>query len=80
MISTYHINEQELTVEFLKSIKSLFKNKKLTVTIAEEIDETDYLLASQANSKHLQKSISDLENGKGTEFSIAQLKKMASAK
>ena len=80
MISTYHINEKELTAEFLKNIKSLFKNKTLTLTIAEEMDTTDYLLASPANKKHIQKSTSDLQKGKGTEMTIAQLKKFANSK
>jgi len=80
MISTYHVNENELTVEFLKNIKSLFKNKRLTVTIAEEIDTTDYLLASTANKKHLQKATSDLQKGRGTEMTIAQLKKFGKKK
>ncbi|MFM2225548.1 MAG: hypothetical protein RJA07_1750 [Bacteroidota bacterium] len=75
MNSTYHISEKELTIEFLKTIKALFKNKNLTVSITEEIDATDYLLASEANKKHLQKSTSDLQKGKGKEFTAAQLKK-----
>ena len=80
MVSTYHIDEKELTVEFLKSIKAHFKNKKLTVTIAEEIDTTEYLLASPANKKHLLKANSDLQKGKGKEFTASQLKKFASGK
>ena len=80
MISTYHITEKELTADFLKSIKSLFKNKSLTLTIAEEMDTTEYLLASPANKKHLQKSIAELEKGKGTIMTIDELKKFASSK
>jgi hypothetical protein len=80
MTSTYHISEKELTVEFLKNIKTLFKNKKLTVSISEEIDATDYLLASDANKKHLQKASTDLQKGKGKELTIAELKKFASSK
>jgi len=80
MISTYHINEKELTVEFLKNIKSHFKNKALTVTIAEEMDTTDYLLASPANKKHLEKATKNLQKGKGKEFTVAELKKFANSK
>ena len=80
MISTYHINEKELTVEFLKNIKSLFKNKSITLTISEEIDTTQYLTTSEANKKHLDRAIGDLEKGKGKEMTISQLKKFASDK
>jgi hypothetical protein len=80
MISTYHINEKELTAEFLKNIKSIFKNKTLTLTIAEEIDTTEYLLTSAANKIQLQKATSDLQKGKGKEMTVAQLKKFATSK
>jgi hypothetical protein len=80
MISTYHINEKELTKEFLKNIKSLFKNKAITLTIAEEMDTTEYLLASPANKKHLLKSMADLKKGKGIVMTTDQIKKFASSK
>lgn len=80
MISTYHITEEELTADFLKNIKSLFKNKRLTVTISEEIDTTEYLLASDANKKHIQKASSDLQKGKGKKFTVDQLKRFANTK
>jgi antitoxin YefM len=80
MISTYHITEKELTEKFLKNIKSLFKNKAITLTISEEIDTTDYLLSSPANKKHLLKSIADLKKGKGIVMTTEELKKFASSK
>jgi hypothetical protein len=78
MISTYHINEKELTKEFLKNIKSLLKNK--SITLAEELDTTEYLLASTANKKHLQKATTDLQKGKGKVMTLDQLKKFANSK
>jgi hypothetical protein len=80
MISTYHINEKELTKELLKNIKSLLKNKSITLTIAEELDTTEYLLASTANKKHLQKATTDLQKGKGKVMTLDQLKKFANSK
>ena len=80
MTTVYHLTENELSSEFLKTVKSLFKNKKLTITIAEEIDETEYLLSNAANKKHLQKSITDLRSGKGKVFSIEELKLFAANK
>ena len=77
MTSTYYITEKELNDTFLKSIKALFKNKKITLTISESIDETEYLLSSEENRKNVKKSMKQLESGKGIEFSISDLKKFA---
>ncbi|MEJ7679593.1 MAG: hypothetical protein WKG06_17375 [Segetibacter sp.] len=51
------MKEEELNEEFLEAVKKLFKNKRLTISIAEEIDETAYLLNSSANLKRLQESV-----------------------
>jgi len=34
-------------------LKNQFRNKKIQLTIAEAIDETDYLLSNPNNAKHL---------------------------
>ena len=63
----------ELTVEVINSIKAAFKNKTINITVSEAMDETDYLLASPANKAHLEKSIKELEEGKGVVFTIEEL-------
>ena len=60
----YHLEESDLNISFLKSLKSLFKNQKLTIVVDNsQQDETEYLLDNPVNSKRLLQSISNIENG-----------------
>ena len=73
MTTTYHLNVNELSIELLNSIKAAFKDKTIDITVSEAMDETDYLLSSKANKEHLQRSLSDLEDGKGIVFTLEDL-------
>jgi hypothetical protein len=75
MITTYQMDVNELSVEVINSIKAAFKNKTINITVSEAMDETDYLLSSPANKAHLQRSITELEEGKGVVFTIEELQK-----
>jgi len=68
MYTTYHLKEEELNEEFLESVKKLFKNKRLTISVSEEIDETAYLLNSSANLKRLEESVDQVKSGQVKEF------------
>jgi hypothetical protein len=62
MVSTFQINESELDNNFVKALKTLFKNRNLTLTIeADEVDTTEYLLSNSVNKERLLKSV---ENAK----------------
>ncbi|MCW3126312.1 MAG: hypothetical protein JWO03_1970 [Bacteroidetes bacterium] len=74
--TTLHINTQELNEDVIASIKTMFGKKNLEIVISEAMDETDYLLKSPANKKHLQKGIKDIKNGKGIKFSPDEFKKL----
>ncbi len=63
----------ELTIEVINSIKAAFKNKTISITVSEVIDETEYLLSSKANRDHLEKSTRELEEGKGIVFTVEEL-------
>jgi hypothetical protein len=60
----YHLEESDLNINFLKSLKSLFKNQKLTIVVdSTEQDETEFLLDNPVNSKRLLQSIANIEKG-----------------
>ena len=75
MTTTFHIEASELNNIFLDKIQSLFQDKKLVITVEEEMDETEYLLSSEENKKHLQKSIEQLRNGQTIQVSLEDLRK-----
>ena len=75
MYTTFHINTNELDINFLKGIKSLFKNKNVSIIVEEDQDETEYLLASEANRKILEQSLKNVEEGKLIEVDIEKLLK-----
>ncbi|MEJ7673795.1 MAG: hypothetical protein WKF59_14140 [Chitinophagaceae bacterium] len=64
MTTTFRLNEKELSEEIVKAIRSAFKNKEIEITVSDIIDETEYLFSSEANKKHLQKAMDDIDSGK----------------
>jgi len=73
METTYRLNAKELSVELIQSIQAAFKDKNIEITVTDEVDETEYLLSTETNKKHLYKSIEELEQGKGISMSLAEL-------
>ena len=43
MISKLNLSEKGIIIDFLNTIKRGYKNKNSTLTIAEEMDTTEYL-------------------------------------
>ena len=75
MYTSFHLNANELNDDFLKSIKALFKSKRISIIVEEVLDETQYLLSTDANRKHLEESLKSTEGYSFT--SIAELKKFS---
>ncbi len=64
MNTIFQINSNELDNRFIDTIKSLFKNKKIIISITEDIDETDYLKQSKENFNRLQDALNDVNQRK----------------
>lgn len=64
MNTIFQINSDELDSRFIESIKALFKNKKLIISVSEDIDETAYLIQSKNNAKRLFESLEEVKQNK----------------
>ena len=71
MTTSFRLNANELTADLLKAIRLAFKNKNIEIIISETVDETDYLLSSPANKKHLEQSISEIQSGRNVTMSVS---------
>lgn len=74
MYTSFHLHTDELDETFLKTLKKMFKNKRISISVEEEMDETDYLLATEANRKHLMDSLAEAKAGKTVKVDIKKLK------
>lgn len=73
MTLQYELNTEELSDGLLESIKSAFNKKRVKITVQEAyLDETDYLLSTDANRKNLEESIKQLERGEGIRFTLEE--------
>ncbi len=73
MTTIYRLHVNELSVEIINSIKAAFKDKTVEIIVRDTEDETEYLLATETNRKHLLDSMKELEEGKGVTFTIEEL-------
>lgn len=62
MHTTYRLNTNELDEKFIQSLKALFKDKDIEIMVS-EVDETAYLLRSEANRERLLKAIENVHKG-----------------
>ena len=73
MTLKYELNTEELSDGILQSIKNAFNKKRVKITVEEaEMDETEYLLSTEANRKVLEESIQQLESGEGIQFTLEE--------
>ena len=61
---TQQIDADLLTLDFLDYVKAMFKGKKIRLTIEAELDETSYLMSTEANHQRLIKSITNIKDRK----------------
>jgi hypothetical protein len=64
-MSSYTLPAEDLNEAFMEKLRKTFSGKKVevTVTALDEMDETEYLMASKANREHLLRAIKDVEAG-----------------
>jgi antitoxin YefM len=66
MQSTYRVKATELNSDFIESLKNLYKDRMISITVSEEVeyDETGYLIRSEANRMRLLEVMHDVKEGK----------------
>jgi hypothetical protein len=47
MTATYSLSKAELNADFIESIKNTFKSDRISISIEEEIDETERILENK---------------------------------
>ena len=61
MQTVYHLRADELDDQFLEALKMLFKDKTIEIVVT-EVDETAYLLHSDANREQLLRAIKHVDD------------------
>lgn len=63
METTIRINTDQLTIDVLESIKKMFPNKVVDITI-QPADETEYILSNPAYARELEERVAEYEKRK----------------
>jgi hypothetical protein len=67
MQTTYHLNANELTPDFVQSVKALFGTKPIEIIVMdapmESNESTEYLFGNEANRAHLLRLMDEVERG-----------------
>jgi antitoxin YefM len=58
---TYRVNASQLDQNFLDALKATFQDKEIEIVVY-DVDETAYLMASEANRKKLLKAIDNIKS------------------
>ncbi len=59
MYTIYRLKSSELDIKFIEAVKTLFKDKDIEIVVS-EVDETAYLLRSEANRQRLLTAIQNV--------------------
>lgn len=62
MQTTYRLNASELNQNFLEGLKATFRDQEIEILVY-TVDETDYLLKSEANRERLIAAKTNIERG-----------------
>jgi antitoxin YefM len=64
METIFKLKAKELDRSFIDSIKNLFKDREIEISIKPVLDETEYLLNTPANKKQLLDAINEVKENK----------------
>ncbi len=68
MYANYRMNVNELDERFLETLRTMFHDREIEISVSEAVDngedETAYLLRSPANREHLLKALDDVNQGR----------------
>lgn len=64
METIFKLKATELDRDFIASVKNLFKDREIEISIKPTQDETDYLLHTPANRKQLLDAIKEVKKNK----------------
>ncbi|MDR0550750.1 MAG: hypothetical protein LBG72_01895 [Spirochaetaceae bacterium] len=76
MYAAYHLNADELDAGMLQSLKNTFRNREIVILPQETYEEWEKERHNAAFTKKLQKSMRELEEGKGIIKTMAELRAM----
>jgi antitoxin YefM len=65
MQTVYRLNADELNHQFLEALQTLFKDREIEITVS-DVDETAYLLRSEANRVRLLQAVQNINDGQNT--------------
>ena len=61
MHTVYRLNANELNGQFVEALRTLFKDKEIEIMVS-EVDETAYLLQTEANRTHLLRAVQNIND------------------
>ncbi len=62
MVTVYRLHVNELNDKFIESVQAFYKDTEVEITVT-EVDETGYLLRSEANRARLMQAVRNIEDG-----------------
>ena len=64
METIFKLKAKELDISFIDSVKNLFKDREIEISIKPTQDETEYLLNTPTNKKRLLEAIKEVKQNK----------------